>query len=38
VLEVEVNLPRPGLYKMFMQVKRGAEIITAPFVVRAVTM
>jgi hypothetical protein len=37
-LDVDVNLPRAGLYKMFMQVKRGERVITAPFVLRAMAM
>ncbi|MBX3233542.1 MAG: hypothetical protein KIT84_11100 [Labilithrix sp.] len=38
VLDVEVTLPKAGLYKMFMQVKRGDRVITAPFVLRATAM
>lgn len=29
---VDVTLPKAGLYKMFVQFKRGATLITAPFV------
>jgi hypothetical protein len=37
-LDVDVTIPTPGLYKMFMQVKRGDRVITAPFVLHATTM
>lgn len=38
VLDIDVNFPQPGFYKMFVQVKRGENIVTAPFVLRATTM
>lgn len=38
LLDIEVTLPRAGFYKMFVQVKRGSDVVTAPFVLRAVSM
>ena len=38
VLDIDVTLPRAGLYKVFVQIKRGGRVVTAPFVLRAVTM
>jgi hypothetical protein len=38
VLDIELTLPTAGLYKMFVQVKRGDEVVTVPFVLRAMTM
>lgn len=38
VLDVAVTLPKAGLYKMFLQVKRGDRVVTAPFVIRAMAM
>ena len=37
-LDVDVTLPSAGLYKMFIQVKRGDRVVTAPFVLRAASM
>lgn len=33
-LDINVTFPAAGLYKLFVQVKRGDAIVTAPFVVR----
>jgi len=38
VLDIDVNLPKAGLYKIFVQVKRGEDVLTAPFVIKAQTM
>lgn len=38
VLDIDVTLPRAGLYKVFVQIKRGGRVVTAPFVLRAATM
>lgn len=34
---VDVTLPKAGLYKMFLQFKRGSTLITAPFVLKAMS-
>lgn len=38
VLDVDVKFPRAGFYKMFVQVKRATQVITAPFVLHVSTM
>jgi len=38
ILDIDVKLPKAGLYKMFVQVKRGENVLTAPFVLRATQM
>ena len=38
VLDIAVTLPKAGLYKMFVQVKRGNDVVTVPFVLRAMNM
>lgn len=38
LLDIDVTFPSAGLYKMFVQTKRGENIITAPFVIRVTAM
>ncbi len=38
LLDIEVTFPSAGLYKIFVQTKRGENVITAPFVVRVTAM
>jgi hypothetical protein len=35
LLDVELTVPQAGLYKMFVQFKRGETVMTAPFVLRS---
>jgi hypothetical protein len=37
-LEVNLTLPRAGLYKMFFQFQRRDVVYTAPFVLKSVAM
>jgi hypothetical protein len=34
-LTFDIELPTPGLYKVFFQFQRGGKVVTAPFVVSA---
>ncbi|MFO0739613.1 MAG: hypothetical protein U0270_27190 [Labilithrix sp.] len=38
LLDIEVTFPSAGLYKIFVQTKRGENVVTAPFVVRVMAM
>lgn len=38
VLDIDVNLPTAGFYKMFVQVKRADTVVTVPFVLHATSM
>lgn len=38
LLDIAVTLPSSGFYKMFVQVKRGERVVTAPFVLKAMEM
>jgi hypothetical protein len=38
LLDIGVTLPASGFYKMFVQVKRGKTVVTAPFVLKATAM
>lgn len=38
LLDIDVTFPSAGLYKIFVQTKRGENIITAPFVIRVTAM
>lgn len=38
LLDIEVTFPAAGLYKVFVQTKRGENVVTAPFIVRVMAM
>jgi hypothetical protein len=38
VLEIPLTLPSAGYFKMFVQVKRGDNVVTVPFVLRSMAM
>ncbi len=38
LLDIDVTFPVAGYYKIFVQTKRGETVVTAPFVVRVVSM
>jgi hypothetical protein len=38
VLDIPVTFPKAGRYKMFVQVKRGENVVTVPFVLQVMNM